>query len=162
MTNEELAEKISKTAVKRIVRKYPFILYGEFSGIFTAKSTYLKKASYNDTSTGIRTILWVDPNLFFSQFSTNTFLYDSISKNKQRSTVLNLAILYEKNTDERSEAEKVSEDILRMFYEVGKYLDSEDQLGFKDFFIRYAFYGSQIGDWDGFTDWDFTIPPSGY
>jgi len=162
MTNEELAEKISNLAVKKIVRKYPFILYGDFAGMFTTKMTYLDNAKHTDTSTGIRTILWVDPNIFFSQFSTDTFLYNAITKNRQHSTILSLDILYDKTNDDYNEAKKVSENILRLFYEVGKYLDSDNQLGFKDFFVRYAFYGSEIGEWDGFTDWDFASPPDGY
>jgi hypothetical protein len=51
----------------------------------------------------------------------------------------------------------IDDDIVKYFYEAGNVMDSNNQLGFLDFFIRFAFMGSNIGEWDGFLYSDIAI-----
>jgi hypothetical protein len=39
-------------------------------------------------------------------------------------------------------------------------MDVNNQLGFLDFFIRFAFMGNTVDEWDGFLDSDIAIVPT--
>lgn len=162
MTDEQLAEKISKSASKMVIRKYPFIMSGDFEGIFTTNYTYRTsyKESEESKKTGVRTILWINPDIFFELYDTNSFLYNSIMSGNVNFTSRYLSSLYNKNQISEKEVEKIDNDILRVFYEVGNVIDTSNQLGFLDFFIRFAFMGSTY-EWNGFIDSDIAVPPEG-
>jgi len=42
--------------------------------------------------------------------------------------------------------DEIEKDILSSFYFVGKFVDREDKLGYKDFFVRYKFSNSSPTD----------------
>ena len=162
MTDEQLAEKISKSASKMVVRKYPFIMSGDFEGIFTPDYTYRGryKESEEGKKTGIRTILWVNPDIFFDLYDTDSFLYNSIMNGRMNFTSRYLSSLYRRGQISEKEVEKIDDDILKIFYETGHAIDTTNQLGFLDFFIRFAFMGSTY-EWNGFIDSDIVVPPEG-
>ena len=162
MTDEQLAEKISKSASKIVVRKYPFIMSGDFEGIFTPEYTY--RGNYLESKeskrTGVRTILWINPDIFFDLYDTNSFLYNTIMSGNMNFTSRYLSSLYNKNQISEKEVEKIDDNILKIFYETGHAIDTTNQLGFLDFFIRFAFMGSTY-EWNGFIDSDIAVPPEG-
>lgn len=163
MTDEQLAEKISKSATKLVSRKYPFIMGGDYVGIFTPEYTYRGnyKESEVDKKTAVRTILWVNPDIFFDLYDTDSFLYDSIMNGRMNFTSRYLSSLYRRGQISEKEVEKVDDSIIRDFYETGNLLNTNFQLGYLDFFIRFAFMGNPIGEWPGFLDTDIAIPPVG-
>lgn len=162
MTDEQLSEKISKSATKLVSRKYPFIMGGDYSGIFTPDYTYRGnyKESEVDKKTGIRTILWVNPDIFFDLYDTDSFLYNTIMNGRMNFTSRYLSSLYQTNDPSYAELEKVDNNIIKDFYETGNLLNTNFQLGYLDFFIRFGFMGNSIGDWSGFLNTDIAIPPT--
>lgn len=162
MTDEQLAEKISKSASKMVVRKYPFIMSGDFEGIFTPEYTY--RGNYLESKeskrTGIRTILWINPDIFFDLYGTDSFLYNTITNGGMNFTSRYLSSLYRRNDPSEKEVEKIDNDILKIFYETGNVIDTANQLGFLDFFIRFAFMGNHF-EWNGFIDSDIGVPAEG-
>jgi hypothetical protein len=75
-------------------------------------------------------------------------------------TIKYLSTIYNRSDPQYLEISKIDDDILKYFYEAGNVMDSNNQLGFLDFFIRFAFMGSNIGEWDGFLDSDIAIVPT--
>ena len=163
MTDEQLSEKISKSATKLVVRKYPFIMSGEFVGTFEPTHSYRDyfKEQEKSKKTGIRTILWVNPEIFFDLYHTDIRTYNIIMDGRMNFTIRYLSNLYDRNTSEEKELESLDLDILRIFYDTGNIMDGKKQLGLLDFFVRYAFMGSTIGEWSGFYDFDTAVPPPG-
>ena len=73
MTDEQLSEKISKSATKLVMRKYPFIMSGDFIGTFQPEYTYRTGFKFQEDAkiTGIKTILLVNPEIFFDINKSN-------------------------------------------------------------------------------------------
>jgi hypothetical protein len=164
MTDEQLSEKISKSATKLVMRKYPFIMSGDFIGTFQPEYTYRTGFKFQEDAkiTGIRTILWVNPEIFFDMFGYNDKpnIYNTIMKGNLDYTIKYLSTIYNRSDPQYLEISKIDDDILKYFYETGNVMNSNNQLGFLDFFIRFAFMGSNIGEWDGFLDSDIAIVPT--
>lgn len=161
MTDEQLAEKISKSASKMVVRKYPFIMSGDFEGIFIPDHTYRGRYEESEKGkrTGIRTILWVNPDIFFDLYDTDSFLYNTIMNGRMNFTSRYLSSIYRRGQISEKEVEEIDNDILKIFYETGNVMDTKNKLGFLDFFIRFAFMGNNF-EWNGFMDSDIGIHPS--
>jgi hypothetical protein len=164
MTDEQLSEKISKSATKLVMRKYPFIMSGDFIGTFQPEYTYRTGFKFQEDAkiTGIKTILLVNPEIFFDMFGYNDKpnTYNTIMKGNLDYTIKYLSTIYNRSDPQYLEISKIDDDILKYFYEAGNVMDSNNQLGFLDFFIRFAFMGSNIGEWDGFLDSDIAIVPT--
>jgi hypothetical protein len=163
MTDEQLSEKISKSATKLVVRKYPFIMSGEYNGIFEPSYSYLVNydESKNSKRTGLRTILFVDPTIFFEMFGSDSSFHSMIINKRMDFTTKYLSSIYEKTDHSHQDLEKIEDDILKIFYDTGKIMNGTKQLGLLDFFIRYAYLDNKLGDWEGFLDSDVAIPPKG-
>jgi hypothetical protein len=165
MTDEQLSEKISKSATKLVMRKYPFIMSGDFIGKIQPEYTYRTGFKFQEDAkiTGIRTILLVNPEIFFDMFGYNdkTTVYNTIMKGNLDYTIKYLSSIYNRSDPQYLETSKIDDDILKYFYETGNVMNSNNQLGFLDFFIRFAFMGSDVGVWDGFLDSDIAIIPTG-
>jgi len=152
MDRYSIGKKISDIAVKKIKRKYPFIVGGEYRGEFEPTTTYGNKNKL-EPEIGFRTLLTVDPEIFFSLFPPDgkaPFINLIMNGNFDTSRYLS-TVFYDKEYE--ALMDEIEKDILSSFYFVGKFVDREDKLGYKDFFVRYKFSNSSPTD-DGFTDAD--------
>jgi len=164
MTDEQLSEKISKSATKLVMRKYPFIMNGDFIGTFQPSYTYRTGFKFQEDAkiTGIRTILWVNPEIFFDMFGYDdkTAIHKTTMRGNMSWTIRYISSIYDRSNPSYLETSKIDDDILKYFYETGNVMDVNNQLGFLDFFIRFAFMGNTLDEWDGFLDSDIAIVPT--
>lgn len=162
MTKDELIFKIANVGIKQVVRKYPYIISGEFVETFEVRHSYLPNP--NDLPiTGVRVIFWVDPEIFFSIYPKDSYLYGSITKNRFNSTMRYLSSVYKRGNESEQELEQVDNEISDIFYRTSSIMNATEKAGLLDFFIRYAFLGTNINDdFVGFTDFDTAYPPKTY
>jgi len=163
MTKEELIEKIANTGIKLIMRKYPFVVSGDFVGTFTSSFSYLKLPNDVKSVTGVRIILTIDPEIFFSMYSKKSNLYPLTKENRVSWTIRYLSTIYDKTDDDYQELDNISEEILNIFYQTDSVMNPNKKIGYLDFFVRYVFLGSKVDpNWFGFSDHDTSIPYKQY
>jgi hypothetical protein len=162
MSKEEQIKKITNTGIRLVMRKYPFIISGELIETYEESYTYLNVPE-GVKATGVRVILTVDPEIFFSMYSKKTHMLSSILDKKMYWTVRYLSSLYDNTYEDYQELEITDEEILNLFYQTDSVMNPNKKAGYLDFFVRYTFLGAQIEpSWLGFTDYDTAIPYSQY
>jgi hypothetical protein len=162
MSKEEQINKIANTGIRLAMRKYPFIVSGEFVETYEESYTYLNVPP-GVNATGVRVLLTIDPEIFFSMYSKKTTMYSTIMDNRVYWTVRYLSNLYERTNEDYEELDTIDDEILNLFYQTDSVMNSSKKAGYLDFFIRYTFLGSSIEtSWLGFTDHDTSVPYSQY
>lgn len=151
MDRDSIGKKISDISVKKLKKKYPFIIYGEYRGSFVLSRTYHNNLGL-EPEIGYRTLISIDAEMFFSLFShENAPQYKYIMEGKYSTTRYLSSLFNDKEIEDL--LIDIEGDILKTFYSIGKFVDPKNKLGYKDFFVRYKFDNSSP-DSDGFTDAD--------
>jgi len=154
MDRDSIGKKISDMAVKKLKRKYPFIVSGEYRGSFEPSRTSGNKFGL-EPEIGYRTLISIDPQIFFGLFTPEGKApYINLIMSGNYGTLRYLSsIFYDKEYEKLME--EIENNVLTTFYYVGSFVDPENKLGYKDFFVRYKFDNSSPIN-DGFTDADIS------
>jgi hypothetical protein len=93
-------------------------------------------------------------------YDDKTAIHKTMMRGNMSWTIRYISSIYDRSNPSYLETSKIDDDILKYFYETGNVMDVNNQLGFLDFFIRFAFMDNTVDEWDGFLDSDIAIVPT--
>jgi hypothetical protein len=93
-------------------------------------------------------------------YDDKTAIHKTVMSGNMDWSIRYISTVYDRDNPSFFETSKIDDDILKYFYETGNIMDVNNQLGFLDFFIRFAFMGNTVGEWEGFLDSDIAIVPT--
>lgn len=170
MTQEDkLFKTIIDASIKSVVRRYPYILMGEFMGTYESTYSYLGSKIFardigpDDPNpvTGVRILFTLDYEQVL-EWDSESFIYDTL-KNRRVSfpfRYLNTLTTTEKQTELYNELKEADADILYTFYRNKYELDPDNKLGYIDFMIKYIVSDQKEYDSQMFRDDEYALPPS--
>ena len=135
MLAEKIAKSLSDTATKMVIRQFPYIIDGEYYGMF-------ENFRFGEKFVGIRTLLVFDPELLFETFDYEDFIHPYLLREKNLLPSRYLSTSFKRPTMEL--VEKEEEKILSVFYYVGDMFNLDKRLDYRlDFFLRFTFPGNR-------------------
>lgn len=169
MTQEDrLFKTIIDASIKSVVRRYPYILSGEFMGTYQAKTSYLgtdsfvRKIAPDDPNpvTGVRILFTLDTQQVL-EWDEKSFVHGIMKIGRVGFSFRYLTTFTTKNDEPElyEELNEADNDIPYTFYRNKYELDPDNKLGYIDFMIRYKLSDQERYDTDEFNDDDYPIPP---
>lgn len=170
MTQEDrLFKTIIDASIKSVVRRYPYILMGEFVGTYDVATTHLGTNSFTRTVTpddpnpvmGVRILFTLDTQQVL-EWDEKSFVYELMKIGRVGFSFRYLTTFTDKNREPElyEELNDADIDIPYTFYRNKYELDPDNKLGYIDFIIKYKLSDQERYDSVMFNDDEYAIPPN--